>query len=177
MDNFINDTIDTALLPRFEEVKLNPLQPSYYKVILFNIAVRYLIAGIVAGCALYFVEGTTKVHWYIALVLYIVLLLFSLFISRISFKNKGFAYRTHDVIYRSGAIAISTVIVPYNRIQHVAMHESWLSRKLGLARIEIFTAGGDSSDVKIPGVKKEQAESIKQLLMGKVLNIKEQHEE
>ncbi|WP_297332514.1 PH domain-containing protein [Flavobacterium sp.] len=177
MDNFINEPIDTASLPRFEEVKLNPLQSSYYKVILFNIAVRYLIAGIVAGCALYFVEGTTQAYWYIALVLYIVLLLFSLFISRISFKNKGFAYRTHDVIYRSGAIAISTVIVPYNRVQHVALHEGWLSRRLGLARVEIFTAGGDSSDVKIPGLDKEHAESIKQLLMGKVLNIQEQHEE
>lgn len=176
MDNFINEPIDTSSLPRFEEVKLNPLKPAYYKVMLFNIAVRYLIIGIAGSCAFYFIEDIKR-YWYVALLLFVIALVFTLFISRISFKNKGYAFRTHDVIYRSGAIAISTVIVPYNRVQHVALHEGWLSRRLGLARVEIFTAGGDSSDVKIPGLDKEHAESIKQLLMGKVLNIQEQHEE
>jgi len=37
-----------------------------------------------------------------------------------------------------------------------------------LAKIEIFTAGGDSSDIEIPGIEKQQAENIKQLLMGKI---------
>ena len=37
-----------------------------------------------------------------------------------------------------------------------------------MAKIEIFTAGGSSSDIQIPGIEKEQAENIKQLLMGKI---------
>jgi hypothetical protein len=37
-----------------------------------------------------------------------------------------------------------------------------------LAKVEIFTAGGGTSDIEIPGIEKEQAEKIKQLLMGKI---------
>ena len=53
-------------------------------------------------------------------------------------------------------------------MQHVVVHEGFVSRFFGLAKVEIFTAGGNSSDVSIPGIKKEQAEDIKQLLMGKI---------
>jgi membrane protein YdbS with pleckstrin-like domain len=37
-----------------------------------------------------------------------------------------------------------------------------------LAKVEIFTAGGSSSDIEIPGIEKEHAEKIKQLVMGKI---------
>ena len=97
-----------------------------------------------------------------------ILLLIILLFSRISFKKKGFAFRTHDVLFRHGIIATNTLIIPYNRIQHVALHEGLLSRYFGLSKIEIFTAGGSSSDIQIPGITKEQAENIKQLLMGKI---------
>jgi hypothetical protein len=36
-----------------------------------------------------------------------------------------------------------------------------------IGKIEVFTAGGSASDIEIPE-KKEQAENIKQLLMGKI---------
>jgi hypothetical protein len=88
--------------------------------------------------------------------------------SVIGFRKKGFAFRDHDVLFRYGILATNTTIIPYNRIQHVSLHEGLVSRYFGLARIEIFTAGGSSSDLEIPGIKKEQAENIKQLLMGKI---------
>ena len=85
-----------------------------------------------------------------------------------SYRKKGFDFRNHDVLFRSGIIATSTMVIPYNRIQHVALHEGLVSRYFGLAKIEIFTAGGNSSDIEIPGIEKLQAEDIKQLLMGKI---------
>ncbi len=167
-NNYINNPIDTLTLPKFEEVKLSPLQANYYKVMLFNIAVFHLLLVLVTGGLLYFVEAI-RPYWYIPVTVIVFLLAISLTIARISFKRRGFAFRTHDVIYRSGAITVNTIIIPYNRVQHVALHEGLLSRKLGLATIEIFTAGGNSSDLKIPGLEKEHAEKIKQLLVGKVL--------
>jgi hypothetical protein len=82
--------------------------------------------------------------------------------------KKGYAFRTHDVLFRSGIIATNTTIIPYNRVQHVALHEGFYSRFFGLAEIQVFTAGGSSSDIHIPGIEKERAENIKQLLMGKI---------
>ena len=72
------------------------------------------------------------------------------------------------MLFRHGIIATNTLVIPYNRVQHVALHESLISRFFGLAKIEIFTAGGSSSDIEIPGIVKDQAENIKQLLMGKI---------
>ena len=60
------------------------------------------------------------------------------------------------------------MVIPYNRVQHVALHEGLIARFFGLAKVEIFTAGGVSSDIEIPGIAKEEAENIKQLLMGKI---------
>lgn len=168
MQNFINDTIDTNTLPRFEEVQLTPLQSRYWKVIVYNLCFTFIIIGAALGAGIYFIEEM-KPYWIIISSGWAVLFTFFLIIYRISFKNRGYAFRTHDAIYRSGAISIRTTIIPYNRVQHAALHEGWLARYLGLATIEIFTAGGANSDIKIPGIEKEKAENIKQLLMGKII--------
>jgi membrane protein YdbS with pleckstrin-like domain len=146
---------------------LNVLQPKYWNVILFNIGITFLIIGISSGVLVYFVEEFHSVSWILGL-FYILFLVLTFLLCRISFNKRGFAFREHDVIYRSGIIATNTMVIPYNRIQHVALHEGFISRYFGLAKVEIFTAGGNSSDVSIPGIRKEQAEDIKQLLMGKI---------
>lgn len=169
MENFTNILIDVSSLPKFEETALTCLKPSYWKVIVFNISLTFFLVGSSLSAAIYFINDFPFQIWAVMLVYFISLIL-TIFIARINFKNKGYAFREHDVIYRSGAIAISTHIVPYNRIQHAALHEGFISRKLGLAAVEIFTAGGDSSDLKIPGIDKQQAERIRQLIVGRIIN-------
>jgi membrane protein YdbS with pleckstrin-like domain len=164
---FINTTINTKNLPRFEEVQLTPLHPDYRKIIFTNLCITFFCVGSAASAAVYFIEELQPHIIPFALV-YSLGLLITFILYHISFKNRGFAFRTHDVIYRSGAIGITTTIIPYNRVQHAALHEGWLARYLGLATVEIFTAGGANSEMKIPGIQKEQAENIKQLLMGKI---------
>lgn len=167
MENFSNETIDTTQLPKFEEVEFSLLHANYWKVTLLNVFLFFLILGAGLGVLVFFNQelllfavGISAAYF---AVLFIVVLL-----SRISFKKKGFAFRTHDVLFRHGVIATNTIIIPYNRIQHVALHEGFISRYFGLAKIEIFTAGGSSSDLEVPGIVIEQAENIKQLLMVKI---------
>ena len=167
MEDFINETIDTTQLPKYEEVEFSVLNPNYWKVILIGLSVFFLIAGIGLGLALYFNEELVAFITELSII-YVVLAFIVLFFSRLGFKKKGFAFRNHDVLFRHGIIATNTLVIPYNRVQHVALHEGLLSRFFGLAKIEIFTAGGSSSDIEIPGIVKEQAENIKQLLMGKI---------
>lgn len=168
MENFTNETIDVAALPKFEETALARLENTYRKVIAFNIATTFLIIAAAVALFYYFVNDFPVEIWIVAGAFFTGLLL-SVIIAMISFKNKGYAFREHDIIYRTGAIAISTHIIPYNRIQHAALHEGFISRKLGLAAVEIFTAGGDGSDMKIPGLKKAQAENLRQLIVGKII--------
>jgi membrane protein YdbS with pleckstrin-like domain len=167
MENFTNETIDTSQLPKFEEVQFTALHPNYWKVILINsfIFILILCFGLLLG--LVFIQELSGFQSQL-ISMTIVLIVLILLFSRIAFRKKRFAFRNHDVLFRHGIIATNTIVIPYNRIQHVALHEGLVSRYFGLAKIEIFTAGGSSSDIEIPGIEKEQAENIKQLLMGKI---------
>lgn len=93
---------------------------------------------------------------------------FLFWINRMAFKKRGFAIREKDLLYRSGVLATTTIIVPFNRIQHIAVNEGVFSRMYGLAALEIYTAGGSSSDLTISGIEKEKAISIKEFLMNNI---------
>ena len=169
MENFTNETIDTSQLPKFEEVTFTKLHHKYIKVVLINLV--KIIAIVVLIPILLSMFKPELFSGRIWLILGIVIPVFSIMLvvfSIIGFKKKGFAFREHDVLFKHGIIATNTIVIPYNRVQHVALHEGFISRYFGLAKIEIFTAGGSSSDIEIPGIEKEQAENIKQLLMGKI---------
>ncbi|TDE07157.1 PH domain-containing protein [Flavobacterium sandaracinum] len=169
MENFTNDTIDTSQLPKFEEVTFTALHPKYFKVVLINlllfISILIIVPSVVSVLKPELFSG--RIWLVLGIVIPIVSTLIIVF-SLVGFKKKGFAFRNHDVLFRHGIIATNTIVIPYNRVQHVALHEGLVSRYFGLAKIEIFTAGGSSSDIEIPGIEKEQAEKIKQLLMGKI---------
>jgi len=169
MENFTNETIDTSQLPKFEEVTFTNLHPKYIRVVLISL-VRIIAIVVLAPLLLsmFKPELFSRRVW---LILGVIIPVFSILLvvfSIIGFKKKGFAFREHDVLFKHGIIATNTIVIPYNRVQHVALHEGLISRYFSLAKIEIFTAGGSSSDIEIPGLEKEQAENIKQLLMGKI---------
>ena len=169
MENFTNETIDTRQLPKFEEVAFTNLHPKYLRVVLINVAL--IIGVLILVPVLISVFKPELFLGRVWLILGFVIPMLSLLIivfSYIGFKKKGFAFREHDVLFKHGIIATNIIVIPYNRVQHVALHEGLISRYLGLSKIEIFTAGGSSSDIEIAGIEKEQAENIKQLLMGKI---------
>ncbi|UFH45543.1 PH domain-containing protein [Flavobacterium galactosidilyticum] len=169
MENFSNETIDTSRLPKFEEVVFTALHPKYLRVVLINLAVVIAVFILVPiMLSIYNPDIFSGRLWLILGVTIPVFCALIILFSILGFQKKGFAFREHDVLYRHGVIATNTIVIPYNRVQHVALHEGLVSRFFGLAKIEIFTAGGSSSDIEIPGIEKEQAENIKQLLMGKI---------
>ena len=167
MENFSNETINTKQLPRFEEVVYSSLHKNYWKVTLLNSAIFFLIVGIALVFGLVF-KTEMKPNQTLFIVLYFVILVITLFFLRLGFKKKGYAFRNHDVLYRSGVVATNSMVIPYNRVQHVALHQGFISRKLGLASIELFTAGGSSSDLEIPGLLLSDAQSIKNLVSQKI---------
>jgi len=167
MHEFTNETIDISKLPKIEEISFSKLHSSYWNVILFYTVLLFIIIGIGLTIGIYNIEEWEENSSIIGIA-YVVLLLITFLFTRMSFKKKAFAFRNHDVLFRYGIIATNTVVIPYNRVQHVSLHEGVVSRYFGLATVQIFTAGGSSSDIEIPGIQKEQAENIKQLLMGKI---------
>jgi len=167
MQDFTNVTIDTTTLPRFEEVVFSKLHPNYWKVILINWLILFLFGGVGLFFASFRIAEIAE-YKIIFIIGFLVFCVLVIVFSRIGFVKKGFAFREHDLLFTHGIIATTTIVIPYNRIQHVALEEGIAARLFGLSKIEIFTAGGSNSDIQIPGINKEEAESIKQLLMGKI---------
>jgi hypothetical protein len=172
MNEFTNETINISTLPKFEETSLNPLQKNYFKVMLIQFGIVYsiLLIGIIA---LYFISIEEQIQDKIIyfVIGWLVLLILNFLYLKISFAKKGFALREHDVIFKSGVISETTTIVTNNRVQHVALHQGMLSRIFGLASIELFTAGGSSSDLKINGLLLEDAKKIKESVSLKINEI------
>lgn len=171
MENFTNETLDINSLPKFEEVNFSHLNKNYIKVVYINIAIVLFLLAIGIGALIYFNEELQDTLSYsIFGISYAVFALILFFGFVTSVKRRAFAIREKDILYKRGLLATTTTMMPFNRIQHVAMHEGVFSRIFQLAQIQIFTAGGSTSDVKISGIEKEKAESIKELLMQKIQN-------
>lgn len=167
MQNFTNENLDLSLLPKYESVPLHALNKRYWKVILLNIAVFMLFLAMATYLLVYLLKLTlTQSFIFIGGYLLIGFLLILLY--NISIKKRGYAIREKDLIYKSGIISISTSIVPFNRIQHITLNEGLFSRIFQLAALHIFTAGGISGNIVIPGLDIELAKSIKEELSRKL---------
>lgn len=178
MNEFTNNKISISDLPKFEDIQLQAIQPAYYKVILINIAIVFTILGIGFAALSYFKSDFFPNRiWLLIGAVYVIVLLISILFSNLSFKYRGFAFREHDAVYKSGVISQSTTIVPYKRIQHVALHEGLFSRYFGLASLELFTAGGSSTDLEINGLTLEDAQRYKIWIIQKMDTLIDEIEE
>ena len=169
MNEFSNNPIEIDQLPKFEEVQLKGLHPKYINVLLFNFLLLFvLIIGVFSTLFYFKKDAFSNSTWILILVGVLVFLAGLIVFTKLSFHKKGYAFREHDTIYKSGLISETTTIIPFNRVQHVALHQGFISRKLGLASIELFTAGGSSSDLEIPGLLLADAQIIKNLVSQKI---------
>jgi len=167
MQEFTNETLDTSSLPKYQEVQLNSLSRKYWNVILINIFLFLLFVAIAIAALLIF-STDARSYTLAILAIYGVLALLLVLLYRTSLKKRGFAVREKDILYTSGIIALSTTIVPFSRIQHIALDEGLFSRIYGLGELRIFTAGGSSGSLHIPGIEIDNAKSIKELLMKQI---------
>lgn len=169
---FTNQSIDISTLPKFEETALQPLEKNYFKVMLIQFGIFYTLV-LIAILILFFLEADVffKNNISYLVLAWLVLSIITFLYLKISFAKKGFALREHDVIFKSGVVSETTTIVTNNRVQHVALHQGLLSRFFGLASIELFTAGGSTSDLKIKGLLLDDAKKIKESVSLKIIEI------
>ncbi|RZM15683.1 MAG: PH domain-containing protein, partial [Pedobacter sp.] len=131
MPDFTNNTIDIDQLPKFEDVHLQPLSNKYWKVVLINIIIFLLFVAAGISAVLYLKEEARQ-YLFIILSIYIAFAILLVLMYNIGVKRRGFAVRDKDIIYASGVLALSTTIVPFTRIQHIALHEGLISRMFQL---------------------------------------------
>lgn len=73
----------------------------------------------------------------------------------------GMALRAEELYLEHGVLNHIRTVVPLRRIQHLDVSQDLLEREFALGRLVVHTAGSRSSDVVIPGLPLETAESIR----------------
>lgn len=156
---FTNESISIAALPKYETVNYHAISPKQrWKAltVLFIFFIPLLIA--------FFIFKSFVLTNSVATLASILLLAIFLFKSiDIILKQKyyGYALREKDVLFRSGYLITSTVIIPINRVQHLSINQSAFDKLFGIAGLRVFTAGGSSSDIAIPGLSPNIANNLK----------------
>jgi len=168
MTDFTNHEVELDLLPKYQKVTFLPIHKNYWNILIINLLITIILMLSVTAVAFVFISTFDDVGMGVYGTILIIELLFIGFLiwsNRLAFKKRGYAVREKDLLYRSGILSTTTTIVPFNRIQHIAVNEGAFSRMYGLAAVEIFTAGGSSSDLSITGIEKEKAYQLKEFLM------------
>lgn len=176
-EKFTNEQISFNEVPSLETIVFEPLHGKYKKVVAFR-AVGILILLILASIVFYFfeIEGIGQKDKVVFCVFIPVIGILNCLLQWFGVNKKGYAVRTHDIIYKTGLINHKEIVIPYNRVQHIETYEGFLLRIFGLCQLEFFTAGGAFGDLRIPGLSKVEAEQIKAFVVSKVKPLEQKRE-
>ncbi|WP_223271644.1 PH domain-containing protein [Colwellia hornerae] len=167
--HFSNTGLTSKDLPRLDSLNFEMLSPLYAKsnryitlfITLFIISILFIVQ------LQHFITLTTAVNNFVSYVIWVIALVgfMSTLYTIVADKRKFYALRQQDLSYQSGVIFLKTVSQPMLRIQHVELKRGPIDRKIGLAKLQVFSAGGALHTFEIPGLPLEKAESIRQFIL------------
>ena len=159
MSEYQNRPVEINSLPQIVAVDFTPLDKNYVILSLIETAVFWCFVWIPFIIFNWFIQKFSIPIWVGPLILF--LTLFSCLHSFLDAKARGYRLRERDILYKRGVWWKSRTGVSFKRIQHIDISHGPIERKLGMASIKFFTAGGSSADLRISGLPKEYAEQLR----------------
>lgn len=171
-DFFENLPIDIAQLPSAEENDYQQISPAYKKASLIAWGIFFFILLIGPPIIIFFIEEIKGEWLYYAASILTALVLWALNILWVSkaIKKKKYVLRQRDLIYTTGLLWQKKITIPFNRIQHAEVKQGPIERLYKLHNLNVFTAGGSSSDLSIPGLTEEKATKLKEFILNEIEN-------
>ncbi|MFT6334817.1 MAG: membrane protein YdbS with pleckstrin-like domain [Halioglobus sp.] len=163
---FSNEQISPLELPQMATLEYSPLEKNLLKADIVWSILFFAIAFIVSMVLRFVFE----VEWMIDYGMFIwlglaILMIISIVFVYNEFQKKSYAIRQKDIVYNSGLFWQSSIVIPFNRVQHCEVSQGPIARFYNLAELKIFTAGGASSDLSISGLSPESAARIKDFIV------------
>ena len=165
---FENWEINIDKLPKAVELEFVPIERTYAKVLYIGNGITFFVILALLMSAIFLYIG--PLHWlsFGLLTLWLLFLILSFWFAHTSVAHKAYALRQRDISYKSGIFFREWITIPFTRVQHCELSRGVLDRTFGLAELRIFTAGGSSSDISIPGLKSEVAQQLKDFIIAKI---------
>jgi len=173
--SFSNAQVDISNIPLIEDIDFQGLDKRYLTAELIATLIFWAIIGIGASALLFFNPGEFSTLIISLIIGALVLLIITSFIMLIlGFKKKLYAVRERDIVYQSGLLWRKFTVLPYKRIQHAEVQQGPIDRLFELSKLNIFTAGGSSSDMSISGLEINQAQSLKHFILNQTTKDEEE---
>ena len=146
-----------------ENLDFKKQEPNYLK--LSRVVLMVVFAVIITGATIGVLLSTAP-SWTVLIADSIVILIFLLFYWYFGAAYKHFSYAMNDygLYINQGVIWQRKIIVPRNRVQHTDVTQGPLERKYDLAELTVHTAGTRNASVKLPGIKHDIAEKLRESL-------------
>ncbi len=160
-------------LPKASAAQLKPVEKTYLKVLYISWGILYglILAALIVCMVL--IDDMRDILWLsISIGSFLLLVILTFAIATLSFKRKAYAVREKDILLRSGWIIQKLHIVPFNRVQHCVVQSGPIGRRYGLSSLSIHTAASNINDIAIPGLKHEEAESLKSYILEQIQPLK-----
>lgn len=165
---FENTQVQINNLPAVKQVHFQQLDRAFLKV-------EYISSLIFFGFLFFVIFifvmlASSEVRWVKILVasLWLFWFMLSLLLVKKNYDIAGYAIRQHDIVHRKGVVFRNLTTIPFNRIQHCEISEGPVEKLFELSTLKVFTAGGATSDLAIGGIRKEEAQLIKEFITRKI---------
>ena len=146
-----------------DKINLQRQEPTYLKI---NRIVALIIFSLIFVAATVILYLSPAPYWLMLIIDTVILVLATLVYVYQGAAYKRFSYAMNDygLYINQGVIWQRKIIVPRNRVQHTDVTQGPLMRKYGLAELTVHTAGTRNASVKLPGIKHDLAEELRESL-------------
>ena len=161
-----NSPRDLSSIPSISDISFQPLAPNYPLLCALESLIFWLIPSI-ALFAVKLFKPEAEIPQFLFFV-FPTITIFSVILSFLGAKAKGFVLRDRDILYKQGLFWQRQTGVSFKRIQHIDISNGPFERKFGLSTIKFFTAGGALADLKISGLTTEDAQKLRSFILEKI---------
>jgi len=90
------------------------------------------------------------------------------FLSARRYQRTRYALREWDINLQQGYLFWNQQSMSFNRIQHLVVNQGPLQRLFGLTSLSIYSAGTSGSDIRIPGLRSQDAQMLKETILERI---------
>ncbi len=173
---FMNRQIDVSQLPDYNDIHPVKIGKALLKKNRLNTLIFYLVVLIASALFLWISGQWGEYKWIylLGILVFTIFIALIFYVQYLNWDSMKYAMRMKDMYFEKGWFYNMKVVVPFNRIQHATVVETFMDKTFGIAQLKIYTAGGGSSDLILPGLTPTEANSIRDFILKKGESIDEE---
>ena len=152
-----------------ELIPLDPLERGYLSVLRIRSVIVWLTLSAIAAaadaslhgrfCIPFGLFGGIAFGWGVITVVFLV---------PGRWRRWGYAFTDRELHVARGWLMRRHTVVPVSRVQHIDVSQGPLERSAGVATLSLHTAGTEQNLVILPGIKRERAEEIRDVIRSRI---------